>query len=180
MTCLIFNFHLYIKGKELISVAQRSPKLKRLVLPAWNQINLEAFKDVVKYWKDLESLTVPFMYRCERILKSFGVHCKNFSELKILSSFPIHFANAIIAHVPNLKVLSLQYTVVYEDAALHLLRNMKREIIACALHLKKFLFCTDFRGPKCNGNSITDHSVIWWHEFEEEHWRQDEVPSLAV
>ncbi|GMN32238.1 hypothetical protein TIFTF001_003574 [Ficus carica] len=211
MTCLIFNFYTYIKGRELISAAQRTPNLKRLVLPAWNQIDMEAFEEAVKYWKDLHSLTIPYIYRSENILSSLGTHCKNFSEMKILSPFHLDFAKAIIAHVPNLKVLSLQCVVVYKDAVLHLLTNMKHlevlnlthsvvadfnpqhgpeqnlffqrvngEISERAVHLKKFILCTDELCPKCSENTLADHSLIRWYEFGEEHWRQDEVPSLAV
>lgn len=68
---------------------------------------------------------MPLCYFDSEMVKFIGVHCKNFSELKVLWPFMVDLAKAIAASIPNLKVLSLQCILVEKEAFVYILNNMK-------------------------------------------------------
>ena len=165
---------------------------------------MEAFQEAVKYWKCLESLTLPYVFRYEEILSSIGANCKNLSEMKSSCSVDLGLVEAIIANVPRLKVLSLRHTAAFKQALLHLLKSLKNlevlnlmhvlvadltqagmelqgiddEITKCALHLKKFLTCPERLCPKCN--VVEDDNILRCFDLDEDDWRRDEIPSLTI
>ncbi|KAF3448535.1 hypothetical protein FNV43_RR09248 [Rhamnella rubrinervis] len=176
MTCLVFHFYAFLKNEHLICAAERSPKLKRLALPAWNQLN------------------------------AIDTHCKNFTQLKIMCPFDLEFAKAIIKYTPELKVLSLRRALVYKDALTHILNKLKHlevlnvkhcllddsehdgfivayrkyeeETIEKASRLKNFLFCQESSCPTCQ-RAFDDEGILKWFEYEEGLWRADEL-DIAV
>ncbi|XP_015896212.1 F-box/LRR-repeat protein At3g48880 [Ziziphus jujuba] len=206
--CLILHFYAFLRNEHLLCAAERSPKLKKLALPAWNQLNVDAFEEAVKHWKALETLTVPCVYSPVNILRAIGTHCKNFSRLKIMCPFDLEFANAIITYIPKLKVLSLRCAMVYKDAlscimnALHHLevlnlnhcllvddaqyegfvvvyREHEQEIIEKGSRFKTFLFCNQATCAMCQ-HTFDDEGILRWYEYDEILWRTDEVSSLAL
>ncbi|GMN75036.1 hypothetical protein TIFTF001_052513 [Ficus carica] len=192
---------------DLVTGASRickSPILNRLVLQSSFQFSVEAFKEAIKYWKRLQSLILPYVFRYEEILSSIGENCKNFAEIKSSCSIDLGFAEAIVANVPGLKVLSLRHTAAFKEALLHLLKSLKNlevlnlthvlvadltqaglelqgideKITNCTLHLKMFFTSGERRCPKCN---IVEDGNIWRsYELDEEDWPQDEVASHTI
>ena len=121
------EFILILAGTNLTSTSTcRTPKLKRVVLPSLNQGNIHWFVEAAKHWKDLESLTVPCIDDPATLMRTLGEHCKRLSHLKLVCPLKHEFAQAICAHVPQLKALSLRYTLVYTDALLHVLKTLRR------------------------------------------------------
>ncbi|PON86440.1 F-box domain containing protein [Trema orientale] len=208
VSSLIFHFSVSLWNEHIVYAAVRSRNLKRLVLPMWNRLDIEALEYAIMCWKDLESLTVPCVYAPCSMMRAIGAFCKNFSELKIMCPLDIDFAHAIVVNTPNLKVLSLRCTVVFREALQFLLLNMEHlevlnlthclvvsysrragylvvyreideDIIENASNLKKFLTC---KKTSCSMCKVVANQVgfLKWYNCEERNWRMDEVPSLAV
>ncbi|KAH7841858.1 hypothetical protein Vadar_021824 [Vaccinium darrowii] len=56
---LILHYNLYVSDDQLTYAAERCPRLKRLVMPAWNRIKKTGICSAIRMWADLESLTMP-------------------------------------------------------------------------------------------------------------------------
>lgn len=207
VSCLIFHFDIYIKDKHLMYTAERFPKLKRLVLPAWTAITVDGFRQAVRRWEGLESMTIPCTYSPFDFMKAIGENCKNFAELKIMCRFDIEFATAITTFLPKLKVLSLRCTVLCADAFIHILNGLEHlevlnlfhctldcfqhlepikvlweddvSILEKALRLREFLICPDSPCTTCQYR-IDNEGTLVWPVFEKELLRMDEVNSLAI
>ncbi len=141
-------------------------------------------------------------------MQLIGTYCKNFSELKIMCPFDQDFANALIKYLPKLKVLSLRCTMVYKDALIRILDNLKhlevlnishclfvlvqdsvvtsimvyrqldRKIIEKGSQLREFLTCQTGSCSTCQ-RAAADEGILKWYEYEEARWREDEISSLA-
>ncbi|KAF5185680.1 F-box/LRR-repeat protein [Thalictrum thalictroides] len=202
---LIFDINLYLKNEHLTYVAQRSPHLKRLVLPACEFITASCIEEAVLQWPELESLTVDCIG--EHFLIPIGNNCKNFTELKIMEGpFDIHTAANISFHFPKLKVLSLRCSLLQEVAINYILKNMKHlevlnlshslfvidpqypepkwflktldsSILEKASPLKQLITCGDICCALCQSMTI-DEGYLRWYKFKSL-WRTDEVSSLA-
>ena len=77
------------------------------------------------FWTELESLIAPCVYAPSSMMRAIGCYCKNFTELKLMCPFDYDFAKAIILHTPQLKVLSLHCIVVFKEALIYSLQNLK-------------------------------------------------------
>lgn len=204
---LIFHFNLYVSDAQLTYTAERCPRLKRLVLPAWNRIKRPEIYKAITMWKDLESLTMPSISHPYYIMEGISKNCKNFSQLKIMGPCDMLFAHALASCLPNLKVLSLRCTMLLKDALLIILDGLKHlevlnishclvvevppapapkkvlkeldeEIIRKACHIREFITCMDDLCVMCKRTRL-DEGLMRWYKYEEGLWKEDEVRSLA-
>ncbi|KAL5985203.1 hypothetical protein ACLOJK_036441 [Asimina triloba] len=206
VNCIIFHFNLYPKDDHLIYIAERSPRLKRLVLPAWNLMTKGGICSAIRKWTDLESMTMPFISAPAYIMEEIGASCKNFSQLKVMGNFDAHFAWSIITFLPRLKVLSLRCSVLttkalmlildsmvhlevlnvshclfFEEVLTHAPRRIFREldeaIVEKASRLQAFYYCREMSCILCQ-RMVRDKGNMRWFKYEDS-WRADEVRSLA-
>jgi len=142
------------------------------------------------------------------IMEEISRNCKNFSSLKIMGTFDVHFASTIASNLPKLKTLSLRCSVLSKEALLFvldcmdhlevlnishclLLESLSSEgrkqiikeldftIMEKASRLHEFYHCMS---PSCLAcqRMIRDEGFMRWYRYEEWFWRQDEVSSLAL
>lgn len=177
-------------------------------MPAWNRIKKSGICKAIRIWQDLESLTMPSIANPPYLLEEMGRSCKKLAELKIMGPFDIYFASAIVAFLPNLKVLSLRCSMVNKDALIIILEGLKQlevlnishavifvspgppapkkllkeldiSILEKAEGLRQFLRCMDDSCIMCQ-RTRSDEGYIRWYKYEEGSWKFDEVPSLAI
>ncbi|CBI31784.3 unnamed protein product, partial [Vitis vinifera] len=122
---LIFHFNLYLNDDQLTYIAERCPRLRRLVLPAWNRIKKSGICKAIRMWKDLESLTMPSIENPPYLMEEISKNCNNFRELKIMGPCHVFFANTLVAFLPRLKILSLRCSVLLKEALLSILEGLK-------------------------------------------------------
>lgn len=207
-TTLIFHFNLYVSDAQLTYTAERSRKLKRLVLPAWNRIKKTGICKAISMWKDLESLTMPSIANPPYFMEEISKHCKKFSELKIMGPCDVFLVQTLIRCVPNLKVLSLRCSILYKDALLLILdglnnlevlnishslivegppppaprkvmEELDESILEKGLRLREFFTCMNDSCIMCR-RMKEDEGLIRWYKYEEGLWKEDEVSSLAI
>ena len=140
-------------------------------------------------------------------MQVISTYCKNFSELKIMCPFDLDFASALIKYVPKLKVFSLRCTMVYKEALIRILDNLKhlevlnichclvihikdttgsitvyreldQTIIEKGSRLREFLTCQTKPCAMCQ-RTFEEDGILRWYEYEQGRWREDEVKSLA-
>lgn len=207
-TALIFHFNLYVSDEQLTYTAERCPKLKRLVLPAWNRIKKTGICRAISLWQDLESLTMPSIAKPPYIMEEIANNCKRFSELKIMGPCDIFFASTLVTYLPNLKVLSLRCSMLFKDALLIILEGLQQlevlnishcllievppppaprkvlkeldeSILEKAARIRQFLTCMDDSCIMCQRTN-SDEGLMRWYKYEEGLWKEDEVRSLAI
>lgn len=205
---LIFHFNLYVSDEQLTYTAERCPKLKRLVMPAWNRIKKTGMCKAIRGWKELESMTMPSIANPPYILEEISTHCKNFSELKIMGPCDIFFASSLAAFLPNLKVLSLRCSTLHIDVLILILDSLQHlevlNISHCILvealpppqhkriiteidqsirqkasRLREFVTCMEDSCIMCQ-RTRADEGLVRWYKYEEGLWKADEVRSLAL
>ncbi|MED6199600.1 hypothetical protein PIB30_077441 [Stylosanthes scabra] len=132
--CFVFNFYAYLRDEYLLLVAQRTPNLKRLVLPAICLLSKEAIEHAMSLWGGLESITITRMINHNDMFPAIGKYCKRITELKFTSGFEMAHARALIEHTPNLKFLSIQSIIVNFRALCNILENLKHLEIANMCH----------------------------------------------
>ncbi|PNT02066.1 hypothetical protein POPTR_015G139700v4 [Populus trichocarpa] len=207
ITSLFFHFNLYVSEDHLTYTAQRCPRLKRLVLPAWNRVETVMIK-AIELWKDLESLTMPSIVNSPRLVQAIATNCRKFSELKIMGPFDIYFASSLVTYLPTLKVLSLRCSMLYKDTLIFVLdnlcclevlnishcllievppppaprrivRQLDKTILEKASHLHDFLACMSDTCIMCQ-KTRNDEGLMRWYKYDEGLWKEDEVSSLAL
>nr|AKT94873.1 F-box family protein 3 [Populus tomentosa] len=206
ITSLFFHVNLYISEDHLTYTAQRCPRLRRLVLPAWNRVETVMIK-AIDLWKDLESLTMPSIVNFPRLVQAIATNCRNFSELKIMGPFDIDFASSLVTYLPTLKVLSLRCSKLYKDTLIFILDNLRcldvlnishcllihppppapgrivrrldKTILEKASRLRKFLTCVRDTCIMCQ-RTRNDEGLMRWYKYEKGLWKEDEVRSLAL
>lgn len=191
-----------------ISLLSRCPQLRRLVLPAWNRIKKTGICKAVRTWRDLESLTMPSIANPLYLMEEISRSCKNFRELKIMGPCDTSFAYTLGMYLPNLKVLSLRCTMLSKDALMiilnslrelevlnishcvlvdsppppapkRIIRELDQSILQRTSHLQEFLTCMDDTCIMCQ-RTKNDEGLMRWYRYEEDVWKRDEVPSLAL
>ncbi|XP_062150422.1 F-box/LRR-repeat protein At3g48880 isoform X3 [Alnus glutinosa] len=202
ITSLIFHFNLYVNDEQLTYTAERCPRLRRLVLPAWNRIKKTGICKAIRAWKDLESLTMPNIADPPYLMEEISKNCKNFSKLKIMGPCNNSFACTLATHLPKLKVLSLRCSIIEKDALiiildslLHLevlnishcllievrLRPAPKRVVGeidqsireKASRLREFITCTKDSCIMCQ-RTKNDDGQIRWYRYEEGLWKTDE------
>ncbi|KAF9668324.1 hypothetical protein SADUNF_Sadunf15G0116900 [Salix dunnii] len=188
-------------------IAVWCPRLKRLVLPAWNRVETVMIK-AIDLWKDLESLTMPSIVNPPRLVQAIATNCRNFSELKIMGPFDIFFASSLVNYLPTLKVLSLRCSMLYKDTLIFILdnlcglevlnishcllievppppapgrivRQLDKTILEKASHLLYFITCMSDTCIMCQ-RTRNDEGLMRWYKYNEGLWKEDEVSSLAL
>ncbi|XP_060176011.1 F-box/LRR-repeat protein At3g48880-like isoform X2 [Lycium barbarum] len=185
----------------------RCPRLKRLVMPAWNRIKEAGICRAIRMWEDLESLTMPSIEDPACVMGEIGRSCKHFAELKIMGPCDTLFASTLVEFLPNLKVLSVRCTVLPKPALVIILDGFKKlevlnishclitegsppapekiltkldeSILEKACRLRKFLTCMSDSCIMCQ-RIRNDEGLIRWYKYEEDLWKVDEVRSLSV
>ncbi|KAL8126112.1 hypothetical protein AgCh_013412 [Apium graveolens] len=206
---LVFHYNLYLTDEQLSYTAERCPRLKRLVMPAWNRIKRTGICKAMSTWKDLESMTMPSIGTPRFVMEEIFKNCKNFAELKIMGSFNVTCANSIVQFLPNLKVLSLRCSMVIKEALViildgleHLevlnishchivevppppaqkriiLKEIDDSLLQKASRLRQFFTCMNESCIMCQ-RSKADEGLMRWYRYEENAWKADEVQSLAL
>ncbi|XP_058205145.1 F-box/LRR-repeat protein At3g48880 [Rhododendron vialii] len=205
---LIFHFNLYVSDDQLTYTAERCPRLKRLVMPAWNRIKKTGICRAIRMWEDLESLTMPSIANPPYLMEEISRNCKNFSELKIMGPCDTSFASTLVACLPTLKVLSLRCSTILKDALIiildelpnlevlnishcllievppspapkKVLKEIDESILEKASRLREFLTCMDNSCVMCQ-RARSDEGLMRWYKYEEGLWKTDEVRSLAL
>ncbi|XP_059667060.1 F-box/LRR-repeat protein At3g48880 [Cornus florida] len=205
---LILHFNLYINDDQLTYTAERCPRLKRLVMPAWNRIKKTGICKAIRVWEDLESLTMPSIANPPYLMEEISKNCKKFSELKIMGPCDILFASTLTAFLPNLKVLSLRCSMLLKDALIIILdglqhlevlnishcllievppppapkkvfKELDESILRRASRLRQFLTCNDDSCMACQ-RTRNDEGLLRWYRYGELFWKADEVRSLAL
>lgn len=205
---LILHYNLYVSDDQLTYTAERCPRLKRLVMPAWNRIKKTGICSAIRMWADLESLTMPSIANPPYLMQEISRSCKNFSELKIMGPCDIFFASTLVEFLPNLKVLSLRCSTIWRDALIIILdgllnlevlnishcllieappppapkkalKEIDGYILEKASRLRKFFTCMDNSCIMCQ-RARNDEGLMRWYKYEEGLWKTDEVRSLAL
>ncbi|XP_055826983.1 F-box/LRR-repeat protein At3g48880-like [Solanum dulcamara] len=204
---LIFHYNLYVCNDQLTYTAERCPRLKRLVMPAWNRIQKTGICRAIRIWEDLESLTMPSIANPPFVMEEIARSCKNFAELKIMGPCDMLFASALVSFLPNLKVLSVRCTVLSKTVLVTILDGLKKlevlNISHCVItedpppapkkilakldesvlekvsRLHKFLTCMSDSCIMCQ-RTRNDEGLMRWYKYEEDIWKMDEVRSLAI
>ncbi|KAF3599154.1 hypothetical protein F2Q69_00035867 [Brassica cretica] len=207
---LVFHFNLFLSDDQLTYTAERCPRLRRIVLPAWNRIKKTGICKAIRIWKDLESLTMPSIANPPYLLTEIAKNCKNFKELKIMGPFEIFFANTLITYLPNLKTLSLRCSAIKREALIKILdglpdlevlnishsylveysvwqpqqkvivRELDKTILEKASRLKRFLTCMEHETCVMCQRTENDEGIVRWYKYEEGEWKVDEVSSLHL
>jgi len=203
---LILHYNLYVSDDQLTYAAERCPRLKRLVMPAWNRIKRTGICSAIRMWADLESLTMPSIANPPYLMQEISRSCKNFSELKIMGPCDIFFASTLVEFLPNLKVLSLRCSTIWRDALIIILDGLLNlevlnishcllieappppapalneidgYILEKASRLREFFTCMDNSCIMCQ-RARNDEGLMRWYKYEEGLWKTDEVRSLAL
>nr|XP_011470380.1 PREDICTED: F-box/LRR-repeat protein At3g48880-like isoform X1 [Fragaria vesca subsp. vesca]XP_011470381.1 PREDICTED: F-box/LRR-repeat protein At3g48880-like isoform X1 [Fragaria vesca subsp. vesca]XP_011470382.1 PREDICTED: F-box/LRR-repeat protein At3g48880-like isoform X1 [Fragaria vesca subsp. vesca]XP_011470384.1 PREDICTED: F-box/LRR-repeat protein At3g48880-like isoform X1 [Fragaria vesca subsp. vesca]XP_011470385.1 PREDICTED: F-box/LRR-repeat protein At3g48880-like isoform X1 [Fragaria  len=115
-TRLILHPNLYLPNDLFTYAAERSPKLKRLVMPAWNRIDKDGIRMAIACWKDLESLTIEYISDgiFSYLIHEISNNCKNFRELKLMTASDSQITSIVNASL-KLKVLSLRCSNVLQE-----------------------------------------------------------------
>ncbi|GKB41785.1 F-box/LRR-repeat protein, partial [Tanacetum coccineum] len=208
ISALFFHVYLFVSEEQFAFTAERCPRLKRLVLPAWDRITRPALYKAISMWKDLESLTMPSISDPFYIMDEISKNCKNFSQLKIMGRFGMSYARALAICLPNLKVLSLRCTMLLRDALIKVLDGLKHlkvlnishcilveilqpsapkkvfeeldeEIIRKARHIRQFITCMNDVCVMCKRTRL-DKGLLRWFNYEEGIWKEDEVSFVVI
>ncbi|XP_050221593.1 F-box/LRR-repeat protein At3g48880 isoform X2 [Mercurialis annua] len=208
ITSLIFHFNLYVSDDQLTYTAERCPRLKRLVLPAWNRIKKTGICKAIRMWRNLESLTMPSIANPPYLIEEIANNCRNFTELKVMGPFEIFFASTLATYLPKLRVLSLRCSMLIKDALIlildslqslevlnishcllievptppapkRIIRELDQSILQKASRLREFLTCMDDSCTMCQ-RTKSDEGLMRWYKYEEGMWKRDEVSSLAL
>ncbi|XP_061366568.1 F-box/LRR-repeat protein At3g48880-like [Gastrolobium bilobum] len=208
ISCLIYNYYVYMRDEHLISAAERTPNLKRLVLPRSGQLSKTGIDIAMKFWGGLESLTITSMVKHADIFSAIGKYCKRITELKFTCAFEDFHANYLIKCTPNLKFLSIRSVMVNKKGLCRVLQslehlevvnichsliverpNPRSRVVVYRIHdlrnhlditcLRKLLFCKG-RCLRCKyiGRENNPTRLSPYGTFEGI-WRDDEIPSLA-
>ncbi|KAL2454303.1 F-box/LRR-repeat protein [Abeliophyllum distichum] len=207
ITTLIFHYNLYVSDDQLTYTAERCPRLKRLVMPAWNRIKKTGICKAICMWEDLESLTMPSISNPPYLIEEIAKNCKKFTELKIMGPCHIYFASTLAAFLPNLKILSIRCSMIFKDALNIILDDLKElevlnishcvlieqpppsprrvlkeldeSILEKAKRLRRFIMCMSDSCIMCQ-RTRNDEGLIRWYKYEADFWKVDEVKSLAI
>ncbi|KAI7743768.1 hypothetical protein M8C21_027286 [Ambrosia artemisiifolia] len=152
ISTLFFHYNLYVRDDHLTYIAERCPKLKRLVLPAWNRIKRSVICKAINMWRDLESLTMPSIANPLCIMEEISNNCMNFSELKIMGPCDMFFAHTL-AKVPP------------PPAPRKMLKELDESILEKASRIRE--------------RTRLDEGYLRWYKYEEGLWKEDEVSIVA-
>ncbi|KAK7340167.1 hypothetical protein VNO77_20862 [Canavalia gladiata] len=206
-TYLIFNYYVYLSDLQLIYVAERTPNLKRLVLPSSGDLTKVGIVKAMKWWQDLESVTITSVVSHPYIFYAVQEYGKKITELKFTCGFQEYHAEALIKHTPNLRTLSVRSVIVSMKGLCLVLKTMKHLEVVNICHslimdrksptsrvvvyripdlkdhlnkkcLAKLIYCQGNWCLRCKNARDTNPNREPYGHFEDI-WREDEIPSLS-
>ncbi|KEH26294.1 hypothetical protein MTR_6g051445 [Medicago truncatula] len=71
-SCLVFNFFIYLTDAELITIAERTSNLKRLVFSFKGKLSMGAVEIAIKSLEGLQSITITAMIKPSRIFPAIS------------------------------------------------------------------------------------------------------------
>ncbi|XP_057418642.1 F-box/LRR-repeat protein At3g48880-like [Lotus japonicus] len=132
--CLIFNYYVYLSDFHLITAAERTPNLRRLVFPDSGYLSKDGIYNAMRLWGGLVSMTITSIVNRPYMFSAIGKYCKNLSQLKLTFNFEQRHADALVKHTPNLMILSIRDVTVNLRALCHVLKNMERLLLVNICH----------------------------------------------
>ncbi|XVF70659.1 hypothetical protein PTKIN_Ptkin11bG0180000 [Pterospermum kingtungense] len=138
---IIFGPTMSLNKKHLDFIAERTPKLKKLMLPESHDLTSKAILRFIQKWSELEDLSVgPLEHKAsDGFIRTLGSSCKNLTRLHILGSSPMKLrillslfftldenkASIIAENLPKLSVFSIDDTKLHKSGVLVLLSKSK-------------------------------------------------------
>ncbi|KAI5428861.1 hypothetical protein KIW84_033740 [Lathyrus oleraceus] len=129
ISCLIFNYYVYLTNAHLISIAERTPNLKMLVLPITGNISKFGVETAMRSWRNIESITITEMFKNVNFFEVVGKYCKNIVRLKFTCSFEKGQAEGIVKYIPNLRTLIIRNVMVLGGEELAQTPNFPRKCV---------------------------------------------------
>ncbi|BAT83816.1 hypothetical protein VIGAN_04104200 [Vigna angularis var. angularis] len=125
-TYIIFNFYVYLTNEQFIMVAQRTPNLKRVVLPKTGDFLRAGVDTVLSLWRGLESITTTSAVSNYYMILAIGKHYNNITVLKFSDgNFEEKHALAMTKYIPKLKILSIRHLIISWKALLCVLNFLE-------------------------------------------------------
>ncbi|KAK2399439.1 F-box/LRR-repeat protein [Trifolium repens] len=204
-TCLVFNYFVYLTDSQLITIAERTPNLRRLVFPFQGSVSEDGIESAMKLWRGLESIVVTNMVMPCNVFSAINKYCANISQMKFTSKFDVYEADLMIQYTPNLKRVSIRNIMVNLTALIKILTSLQILVEVNICHsliwdrvggvfelytirdlrshlslasLQKLLFCNGRRCLKCKNKKNKDLRRASFEHMVDV-WRQDEIRSLA-
>ncbi|XP_045822252.1 F-box/LRR-repeat protein At3g48880-like [Trifolium pratense] len=125
ISCIIFNYNVYLRDMHLISIAERTPNLKRLVLPISGNISKIGIETALRSWRGLKSITITSMVHYINLFDAIEKYCTNIVCLKFTYCFEQDHAKSLVKYTPNLKVLSIRSMRVNMRGLCYVLNNLE-------------------------------------------------------
>lgn len=136
-TNIEFPRHMYLCDQDLIFIAERSPRLKRLVLPDTQLLTASSFTKAANIWRDLEEISFGPLLNLsgDQIIQEIGNMCKNLNTLCIHGMYSMNFKNfkldeynstVIAKSLPQLKVFRMDNALLYKNGIITILRKCKQ------------------------------------------------------
>ncbi|XVF70660.1 hypothetical protein PTKIN_Ptkin11bG0180100 [Pterospermum kingtungense] len=138
---IIFGPNMSLTKRHLALLAERSPKLKKLILPESYYLTSKDVSRIIQKWSELEDLSVgPLEHKGSNyFIRTLGNSCKNLTRLHILGSSPMKLrillslfftldenkAWIIAENLPKISVFSIDDTKLDEFGVLVLLSKCK-------------------------------------------------------
>lgn len=177
-------------------------------MPAWNRVKKDTIRRAIRSWPKLESVTMPSIAQPAYVMEEISLNCQNFTRLKIMGPFHMLFSSSLTTYLPGLKVLSLQFSLVYKDALIlildellqlevlnishcvllevgppplpkRLVRHADPIILSKASRLREFFYCIDDHCAMCQW-ARNDEGLMRWYKYEDGLWKSDAVSCMAL
>nr|XP_004493022.2 F-box/LRR-repeat protein At3g48880-like [Cicer arietinum] len=127
VSTIILNYYVYLRDEHLISLAERTPNVKRLVLPVSGNITKNGIESAMRSWRGLESITITSIVNdiAIDIFVAIGKYSLNILRLKFTCYFDLDQAEALVKYTPNLKELSIRNILVNMRGLCLVLNSLK-------------------------------------------------------
>ncbi|KAL1214812.1 putative F-box protein [Cardamine amara subsp. amara] len=155
---LFFNFHSYIKEKELKFAAERLKNIEKLALPIWFDSTEESCRFSFSQWKNLKTLIIVHDSYLTKTIFEFrivGENCRNLTNLKYLGTFQVYYSKEIVCYLQSIKRLSLRCSSVSIEAVLWLMKRLENLTILNLSHCKELYMSS---GMDMNPRTIHDYN----------------------
>ncbi|XP_027338342.1 F-box/LRR-repeat protein At3g48880-like [Abrus precatorius] len=208
-SCIVFNYYIYLTDVHLISAAERTQNLKRLILPITGSLTRRGINAAMRCWRGLESITLTSMVKHNFLFPAIGKYCRNITEVKFTCGFLENHADALVKYTPNLRILSIRYVIVSMKGLCTVLNSLQRLEMVNICHsvimdkphprsevsvygigdlrshldiscMRKLIFCQGRRCLRCrNGHEDNNSPSRQPYGHFEDIWREDEIITLA-
>ncbi|PIA39221.1 hypothetical protein AQUCO_02700417v1 [Aquilegia coerulea] len=163
---LIFPCNYHFSDELLIYISERSPRLKRLVLPSFPEI--DGTSKVLRNWSQLEAISGWFPIRgrgyshvnLKDILDQIGVNCKKLTELRLHGEIHGPDAIAIATNIPKLEFLDISMSNLSQVALSYLLENCRQLKHLNISHCNQVEEANILHFPEYHERNIFDSDLI--------------------